>query len=151
LFKDCTSSPRQTEENGWSLNFCDILQLWRGGAIIQSDEIVDLLETVYRSKDHEDDNLLSNHKLIQALLETLPSLRNVVLKAISTDAYVPALGASLEYIKYSGATDLPTTFQEAQLDYFGEHMYDLKREAPGKPVKGQHHFEWKPARGIHEA
>jgi len=139
------------EENGWNLDFCDILQLWRAGAIIQSDEIIDLLETAYRSNDHENDNLLANHELIEALLGTMPSLRNVVLRAIGTDAYVPALGASLEYIKYSGATGLPTTFQEAELDYFGEHMYDLKREAHGKPVTGQHHFEWKPARGINEA
>ena len=75
----------------------------------------------------------------------------MVLKAIDSDAYVPALAASLEYIKYSGATDLPTSFQEAQLDYFGEHMYDLKSDGPGKPVTGEHHFEWKPARGINEA
>ncbi|KAJ4171434.1 hypothetical protein NW754_013202 [Fusarium falciforme] len=142
---------KANEENGWNLNFCDVLQLWRGGAIIQSDEIVDLLETVYRSQEHDDDNLLGHHEVARALLKALPSLKSVVLKAIDSDAYVPALVASLEYIKYSGATDLPTSFQEAQLDYFGEHMYDLKSDGPGKPVTGEHHFEWKPARGINEA
>ena len=45
---------------------------------------------------------------------------------------------------------MPTSFMEAQLDFFGEHMFDLKSEGPGKPVTGPHHFEWKPARGIHE-
>ncbi|KAH7254631.1 6-phosphogluconate dehydrogenase [Fusarium solani] len=138
-------------ENEWNLNFCHVLQLWRGGAIIQSDEIVDLLEATYRCQDHDSDNLLGHRRVAQALLETLPSLKDVVLKAIGSDAYVPALAASLEYIKYSSAADLPTSFQEAQLDYFGEHMYDLKRDDPGRPVKGKHHFEWKPARGINEA
>jgi 6-phosphogluconate dehydrogenase len=37
---------------------------------------------------------------------------------------------------------------EAQLDYFGAHMFDLKSAEPGKPIPGQHHFEWKPAKGI---
>jgi len=39
---------------------------------------------------------------------------------------------------------------ETELDYFGGHMFDLKDEAPGKPVAGKHHFEWKPARGNFE-
>ena len=42
------------------------------------------------------------------------------------------------------------TSEEAELDYFGAHMFDLKTEGPGKPEKGSHHFEWKPARGIDE-
>jgi 6-phosphogluconate dehydrogenase len=40
--------------------------------------------------------------------------------------------------------------EEAELDYFGAHNFDLKAEEPGKPVKGSHHFEWRPARGIKE-
>jgi 6-phosphogluconate dehydrogenase len=39
---------------------------------------------------------------------------------------------------------------EAELDYFGGHMYDLKSAPPGKPVKESHHFEWRPAKGIVE-
>jgi 6-phosphogluconate dehydrogenase len=39
---------------------------------------------------------------------------------------------------------------EAELDYFGGHMYDLKSAEPGKPMKGRHHFEWRSAKGIFE-
>ena len=43
-------------------------------------------------------------------------------------------------------TDLPTSFYEAQLDYFGNHMYDRKDDDPeGLPVEGKYSFEWKPA------
>jgi 6-phosphogluconate dehydrogenase len=39
---------------------------------------------------------------------------------------------------------------EAELDYFGGHMYDLKSAESGEPVKGRHHFEWKSAKEIFE-
>lgn len=73
-----------------------------------------------------------------------------MLKSTEADANIPSLSASLEYYKYSGFTDLPTQFMEAELDYFGFHMYDVKSEEPGKPVTGKYHFEWRPAKGIFE-
>lgn len=139
---------KANEEHGWKLDFADVMQVWRGGCIIQSNFIVDLLETVYRSRDRDDDDLLGHITIGRELQKTLPSLKRVVLEALQADAYIPALTASLEYYKYSGSTDLPTSFQEAQLDYFGGHMYDLKSAEPGEPATGSHHFEWKPARGI---
>ena len=42
---------------------------------------------------------------------------------------------------------LPTQFMEAELDYFGEHMFDKEDEPASEPKKGKHHFEWKPAKG----
>ena len=136
------------QEHGWNLDFTSVIQLWRGGCIIQSDCIADLLEKVYDREDHDDDDLLSNKEIGDELGAAFPSLKNVVLKSIEADAYIPSLSASLEYYKYSGSTNLPTQFMEAQLDYFGGHMYDLKEAEPGNPVTGSHHFEWKPAKGI---
>lgn len=43
-------------------------------------------------------------------------------------------------------SDLPTSFYEAQLDFFGNHMYDRKDDDPeGAPVEGKYSFEWKKA------
>ena len=36
-------------------------------------------------------------------------------------------------------------FYEAQLDFFGKHMFDLKSEPVGEPETGHHHYEWRPA------
>ena len=137
-------------ENGWNLNYVDVLQLWRAGCIIRSNRLTDMLRGVYTSPDVQPTNLLAHPTIASDLSKTYPSLKTAVLKGIEADMNVPTLAATLEYYKYSTYTDMPTSFQEAQMDYFGEHMFDLKSEEAGKPVTGKHHFEWKPARGIHE-
>lgn len=73
------------------------------------------------------------------------ALKKIVTMGVKTNAIIPSLSATLEYLKYSVNTVLPTQFYEAQLDYFGKHMFDLKSEPAGEPVTGKHHFEWKPA------
>lgn len=138
------------EEHGWGLNYSDVMQLWRGGCIIQSDAIVDMLDDVYRSANVDKHNLLAHPTIAGELARVTASFRELVVDALRLDAYVPALSASLEYLKYSVSTDLPTSFQEAQLDFFGNHMYDLKSEGPGEAVVGKHHHEWRPARGLKE-
>lgn len=139
------------EEHGWGLDYADVMQLWRGGCIIQSDAIVDMLDGVLRSGGGANRrNLLAHPTIARELSKVAASLREVNVSALRMDAHVPALSASLEYLKYSASTDLPTSFQEAELDFFGHHMYDLKSEAAGDPVMGKHHFEWRPARGIRD-
>lgn len=138
------------QEQHWNLEFSSIIQIWRGGCIIQSDHISDLLANVYAHHKRTKDNLLTTHEVGHELKRFYPALKNVVLKAREADAVIPSLSASLAYFRYSGSIDLPTQFMEAELDYLGRHMLDLKGGGPGKPVTGQHHYEWKPARGIRE-
>lgn len=141
---------KRDNKNGWKIDYARLLQIWRGGCIIQADHIVDLLERMYHRNDHDDDDILSNHEIGDELHQHYPALKNVVLKAMEADQVVPALSQSLEFWKYSSSTELPTQFMEAELDYFGAHNFDLKEAPPGKPQTGQHHFEWQPARGIFE-
>lgn len=138
------------QEKHWNLDFSSIIQIWRGGCIIQSDHISDLLANVYAHHRQIKGNLLTTHEVGHELKRLYPALKNVILKATEADAVIPSLSASLAYFRYSGSIDLPTQFMEAELDYFGRHMFDLKGAGPGKPVTGQHHYEWKPARGIRE-
>jgi 6-phosphogluconate dehydrogenase len=94
------------KEHNWGLKFTSIIQMWRGGCIIQPGYIADLLERVYQRDDHDDDHLLSNKEIGDELGRAFPSLKHVVLKAIEADAYILSLSAPLEYYKYSGSTDL---------------------------------------------
>ena len=79
------------------------------------------------------------------LKSNFSALKRVVAMGVETSAIIPSISATLEYLKFSVNTILPTQFYEAQLDYFGKHMFDLKSEPAGEPVTGKHHFEWKPA------
>ncbi|KAJ5012161.1 6-phosphogluconate dehydrogenase, decarboxylating [Colletotrichum sp. SAR 10_99] len=139
----------QDAKMGWKLNYRNILQLWRGGCIIQSDGIVDVLDAMYSREDRNiEDDVLSNHEVGNDLSCNFSATKEVILKAVQADLCVPALSQSLEYYKYSTSNELPTQFMEAELDYFGKHMFDKKEDIfPGEPKAGQHHFEWKPAKG----
>jgi hypothetical protein len=43
-------------------------------------------------------------------------MKKVYRLAIDTDAVAPAVGATLEYLKSVGGRDLPTNFEELELD-----------------------------------
>ncbi|KAJ3035152.1 hypothetical protein HDV00_004274 [Rhizophlyctis rosea] len=135
---------RANVQNQWGVDLVDCIQIWRGGCIIECQGILDLFTKVVKA--HPDmTNLLLDETVARELRETVGDLKNVVGKAVEWDANVPALSASLEYIKYCASVDLPTQFMEAQLDYFGAHNFDLKSEGAGEVKKGKYHHEWQPA------
>jgi len=135
----------------WNINYQAVLQIWKAGCIIQADYISEeLLAPVFGSDKPKSLNLLFNERVVKDVRNCMNSLRIVVAKGVETDQVIPALSASLEYFKIVTGTNLPTSFYEAELDYFGAHMYDKKGEKGiGGPTEGKHHFEWKPATTLH--
>lgn len=132
------------QENRWSIDYAAVIQIWRNGCIIKADYITDMLADIFKDPNADKD-LLHNELIAQELKRVFPALKEIVAQGALHNAIVPTLSATLEFLKYSINTILPTQFYEAQLDYFGKHMFDLKSEPSGKPVTGKHHFEWKPA------
>ena len=133
------------QENKWRIDFSEVIQIWRNGCIIRADYISDMLEEIFTKSSEADRDLMHRPRIAEELKSNFPSLKKIVMKGVESNAIIPSLSASLEYLKYSVNTILPTQFYEAQLDYFGKHMFDLKSEPAGEPVTGKHHFEWKPA------
>jgi 6-phosphogluconate dehydrogenase len=138
------------KNNKWAINYSNIVQIWKAGCIVQSDHISSLLEAIFdpNSKSpHKNHNLLYEPTIVKELKAGFESLKRIVLQGVETNAIIPSMSATLDYLKYSGNLELPTSFYEAELDYFGKHMFDSKSqdEGPGKPETGKHHFEWKPA------
>nr|POE99451.1 6-phosphogluconate dehydrogenase, decarboxylating [Quercus suber] len=141
----------------FNIDYTALLHIWRAGCIIQADYIVtELLAPIYARKhaassnssldETSETNPLYEPAIAQDFKRGLPSLKRVVARGVESDAVIPALSASLEYLKIQTSTALPTSFYEAQLDYFGAHMYDKKGEdKEGKPTEGKYHYEWKPA------
>lgn len=132
------------QENRWNVDYAAVIQIWRNGCIIKADYITDMLTDIFKDPNADKD-LLHNELIAQELKKAFPALKEIVGQGVQHNAIIPTLSATLEFLKYSTNTILPTQFYEAQLDYFGKHMFDLKSEPAGKPVTGRHHFEWKPA------
>lgn len=138
---------RANRENHWNIDFAAVLQIWRAGCIIQADALAELLHPIFaKYKEKDSMNLLFESTIAKQISSGFPGLRDVVALAVSQDHIIPALSASLEYIKYQTNTDLPTQFYEAELDFFGNHKFDKKGEKGTEgPTEGKHHFEWRPA------
>ncbi|KAF2743766.1 6-phosphogluconate dehydrogenase-like protein [Sporormia fimetaria CBS 119925] len=144
---------RADQTHEWDINYGNVWKMWRAGCIIQSDYISkEILGPVLNSKPNPKDLIfLYNQRMMEEVRKSYPSLRRVVAKAVETDQVIPALSSTLEYFKVVTGTDLPTSFYDAELDYFGSHMFDKKgEEGTEKPEEGKHHFEWKPAKSQKE-
>ncbi|KAI0397246.1 6-phosphogluconate dehydrogenase [Xylariaceae sp. FL0594] len=94
---------KKDKDSGWKLNYRNILQLWRGGCIITAEHITDLLDGVYARDGHEPDSVLSNEEVERELSSCFKSAKEVVLKAIEADQFVPAISQTLEYFKYENS------------------------------------------------
>lgn len=128
---------RENEREGWGVDVLSVLRVWRAGCIIKSDYISDLLESAYEASGPEARHPLCRPAVADDVKKNWASLKDVVVDGARTDAHVPCLSASLEYLKYVGGTDLPTSFIQAQLDSFGAHGFDLKSEPVRHLQKGK--------------
>lgn len=138
---------RASDDEGWGINLRQCLRVWRGGCIIQVDNIADLLEPVL-SADHHWTNLKHADEVAGEMHRTFSSLKEIVVQGTLSDQYLPAISASIEYLKYAGCTSHPTKFMEWQIDLFGAHGYNMPGVPgadPGLAGKGYHHYEWRPA------
>ncbi|KAI0849986.1 6-phosphogluconate dehydrogenase, decarboxylating [Daldinia vernicosa] len=139
---------RASKDEGWDVNLGKCIQIWRAGCIIQEDYIADMLEPILLNAKEPIMNMKLIDEVAADLRKNFDALKQTTLKAIEWDNYVPAISASLEYVKYVGGGTLATQFMEAEMDFFGAHAYDMpnvRGEDPGKPSKGAHHYEWRPA------
>ncbi|QIW99757.1 hypothetical protein AMS68_005275 [Peltaster fructicola] len=139
---------RANKEKKFNINFDNVLHIWHAGCIIQTDYITrELMEPIYKDWQTKDNiNPLYETTIAKEFQRSFPALKKVVLKGTEGDHIVPTLSATLAYLKIQTSTDLPTSFLEAELDYFGNHRFDEKGDDPsGKPQMGKYTYEWKAA------
>ncbi len=90
-------------ENTWDIDFENVIQIWRGGCIIQADYIGDMLEGIYKSNGKaESRNLLYEPRVAEDLKKTFPALKRIVSKGVEVNAVIPSMSATLEYLKFAG-------------------------------------------------
>lgn len=105
---------RASEDEAWDIDMGKCLQIWRAGCIIKSEYIADLLQPALTSNKR-----MTNMKFVDEVSRELHSnygpLKDIVAEGVLSDQYMPAISATLEYLKYESGLELPTKFMEAQI------------------------------------
>ena len=120
---------------GWNPNYAGIAQVWRGGCIIRSRFLNDIM-AAYRS-DPKLPNLLLAPFFRDALQTAQGAWRRVVAQAALLGIPAPAMSAGLSFFDGYRSAQLPANLIQAQRDYFGAHTYE-RLDKPGEKV----HTNW---------
>ncbi|MCA9837119.1 MAG: decarboxylating NADP(+)-dependent phosphogluconate dehydrogenase [Trueperaceae bacterium] len=123
-------------EYGWNLNYAGIAQMWRGGCIIRSRFLNDIMEAY--NADPELQNLLLAPFFTKAIHDSQAAWRRVVAKAVELGIPTPAMSGALNFYDGYRLERLPANMIQAQRDFFGAHTY----ERLDKPRGEFFHTNW---------
>ena len=77
-------------------------------------------------------NLLLDPYFNDIIAKSVSSWRKVVSMAVNNGVPVPAMSSALAYFDGYSSEWLPANLLQAQRDYFGAHLYELKDQPRGK-------------------
>ncbi len=118
------------KEFGWKLNYGGIALMWRGGCIIRSAFLGKIKEAYDKNSDLT--NLLLDPYFNNIIQTSQTTWRKVIAMADEHGVPVPAMSAALAYFDGYSSEWLPANLLQAQRDYFGAHLYELKDQPRGK-------------------
>ena len=108
-------------EYGWHLNYAGIAQMWRGGCIIRSRFLNDIMQAYNDNPELE--NLLLAPFFRDAIHNSQAAWRRVVARAAELGIPTPAMSTALNFYDGYRTEHLPANLIQAQRDYFGAHTY----------------------------
>jgi 6-phosphogluconate dehydrogenase len=117
-------------EHGWDLDFSSIASMWRGGCIIRSRFLGELMGVF--ASDPGLPNLLFSDFFGDAIERAQPGWRRTIGRAIAAGIPVPAYSAALAFFDGFRSARLPANLIQAQRDYFGAHTYERTDTARGE-------------------
>jgi len=113
---------RASKKYNYQLKLDNVARIWRGGCIIRSALLDDILLAYTNNPDLQ--NLMMNNELTLDLVVCQDSFRLAVKTGIETGIPIPAMMASLAYYDCYRSGWLPANLIQAQRDYFGAHNYE---------------------------
>ncbi|AIG64960.1 MULTISPECIES: NADP-dependent phosphogluconate dehydrogenase [Weissella] len=121
---------------GWQLQYGELAQLWRAGAIIRAR----FLQRITDAYDVNPDlhNLLLDPYFQEIAEKYQASARRVIALAVAAGIPVPSLSSAIAYYDSYRSAVLPANLIQAQRDYFGAHTY----ERVDKPAGEMYHYSW---------
>jgi len=124
------------KEFGWTLNFGEIAQIWRGGCIIRAAFLQKITEAYARNPGLA--NLLLDPYFNATVRKAQANWRKVVSLAAEFGVAAPTFSSALSYYDGYRAARLPANLLQAQRDYFGAHTYERTDQPRGKFF----HLDW---------
>ncbi len=109
-------------EYKWDLNYGEIAQLWREGAIIKA-RFLDDITAAYR-RDPGLASLVLDPFFHAAISAADSGWRDVIAAAVRTGIPVPAYSTALAFYDAYRTERLPANLIQALRDYFGAHTYE---------------------------
>jgi 6-phosphogluconate dehydrogenase len=118
----------------YALDLEAVARIWRGGCIIRSGLLDDIVAAFHARRDLP--NLLLDPTLSHKVMEHQECLRRVVSQASEMGVPCPGLMVSQGYFDAYRSAWQPANLIQAQRDYFGAHTYERI------DAKGAFHTQW---------
>lgn len=125
---------KASEACNYNFDLGQIAAVWRGGCIIRSSILEDIVAAYKRNPQLP--HLLEDKQLADKVAAQQANLRSAVLSAVNLGIPVPGIMAALSYYDSLRSPSLPANLIQAQRDYFGSHTYERI------DAKGTFHTEW---------
>jgi 6-phosphogluconate dehydrogenase len=125
---------RASEAMNYHLDKEKIAAIWRGGCIIRSSLLNDIMHAFRKNPQLE--SLLEDVELSERAVNLQDGLRRVVQAAAASGIPAPGMMSILSYYDGLRSSWLPANLIQAQRDYFGSHQYQRIDE------KGTFHTQW---------
>jgi len=105
----------------WDIDIPTLVQLWRGGCIIRSALLLEII-LAYKNSEHIA-HLFQSDSISALLNKYVIDARLVVEAGLKNKIATPAISAALQYYTSMHSEKLPLNLVQAQRDYFGAHKY----------------------------
>lgn len=119
----------------YQLKMEDIARIWRGGCIIRSALLEDIMHAFHANNNLS--NLLLDSTIAKKIQITEHSIREIVCHATKAGIPIPAISTSLGYLDALRSQWSPANLIQAQRDCFGSHRYARI------DMEGSFHTQWK--------
>ncbi|HQY67326.1 MAG TPA: NADP-dependent phosphogluconate dehydrogenase [Pyrinomonadaceae bacterium] len=110
-----------SKEHGYGLDIAEIARIWRGGCIIRSALLEDIMR-VY-SATPELETILMDSDIAKTVGSNALAIRKMVSSAVGQGIPAMCFAATLAYFDAFRSERLPANLIQAQRDYFGAHTY----------------------------
>ncbi|PZF72687.1 NADP-dependent phosphogluconate dehydrogenase [Taibaiella soli] len=125
---------RASVVNNYGLKPEDVARIWRGGCIIRSALLEDIMQAYQNDVDLV--NLMLDKEIALKLEQSQDGFRLALKEGISIGVAMPVMSAALAYYDGYRNGSSPANLIQAQRDYFGAHTYKRTDKT------GSFHTQW---------